>query len=208
MDGGEGERLTEPSGSDKTPFSDIPEDPYDFQHVPKYRGGNRVTRNKLNPRPIKVPTIRAGGARPSANPDAGYWNLVVGACLLLWFLYIVAHNELQTWAQILFWAPAPAVQVAPASGSSSAASGTPTPATTAAGAAQGAAASGAALSSGTWGGIGSLFNPSQGIGNMIQKFQSAPVGAGGAQNNPLSTQITPPGQSIFSGILKNFGFGK
>jgi uncharacterized integral membrane protein len=95
-----------------TEFSDIPEQPYDWQHVPKYRGGNRVTRNKLDPVAMKMPRVRAAsGARPSTNPDKGYWNLVVGAMFLLFLLYVIAHNELQTWANILFWKPSAPVQV-------------------------------------------------------------------------------------------------
>jgi hypothetical protein len=89
-------------------FDDL-EQPYDFQNVPRYRGGNRVTRNPLNPVAVKKPSIRlpirgaskrlvtgtaniAGGG----SADTGYWNLVVGAMFLLFFLYVIAHNELGT----------------------------------------------------------------------------------------------------------------
>jgi uncharacterized integral membrane protein len=203
-----------------TEFSDIPEDPYDFQNVPRYRGGNRVTRNKLNPTPvarkvtgrIAAPVKRATGIKlpkgATGSGDNGYWTMIIAACLLLWFLYVCAHNELQTWASILFWKPAAPVQVGAAAAAAAPTTGTPTPSSVAAGVAQGAAASGAALSSNTWAGLGSLFDPRQGIGNMWNQFKNAPVGPGGAQNNPLSTQITPPGQSIFSGYLKSFGLTK
>jgi hypothetical protein len=57
--------------------------------------------------------LRASPAGAGAGPDAdkGYWNLVVGAMFLLFLLYVIAHNELQTWANILFWKPAAPVQV-------------------------------------------------------------------------------------------------
>jgi hypothetical protein len=123
-------------------YADL-EQPYDWQHVPKYRGGNRVTRNKLNPVAVKKPSLKlpirgvskrlvSGTARvASGGPvDTGYWNLVVGAMFLLFLLYIVAHNEVQTWANILFWSPAKAVQVGdspltPGSAASAAAAGPP-----------------------------------------------------------------------------------
>src|ERR1035437_3584267 len=145
-----------------TEFSDIPEDPYDFQNVPRYRGGNRVTRNKLNPTPvarkvtgrIAAPVKRATGIKlpkgATGSGDNGYWTMIIAACLLLWFLYVVAHNELQTWANILFWKPAAPVQVAAAAAPTAAApTGTPTPSSVAAGVDQGMAASAKALSSGT-----------------------------------------------------------
>jgi hypothetical protein len=104
-------------------FGDL-EQPYDWQNIPHNRGGNRVTRNKLNPVPLKSPVakhaiklpvaktaIRAGRGVAAISGEDGYWNLVVGACFLLFVLYIIAHNEVQTWANILLWSPAPPVQV-------------------------------------------------------------------------------------------------
>lgn len=99
--------------------------PYDWQNVPHYRGGNRVTRNRLNPGAkspvsraakavIKAP-VRVGrgvtGKGRGASGDTGYWNLVIAECLLLFVLYVIAHNEVQTWANILFWRPAAPIQV-------------------------------------------------------------------------------------------------
>jgi hypothetical protein len=137
VDGGKGEiHMTE--------FSDIPEQPYDWQHVPRYRGGNRVTLNRLNPKPLKTPRsparlapavkkvtgLKVPRGATASDPDNGYWNLVASACFVLFFLYIVAHNELQAWANILLWQPAKAIQVGdspltPGSAASAAAAGPP-----------------------------------------------------------------------------------
>jgi hypothetical protein len=206
-----------------TEFSDIPEDPYDFQNVPRYRGGNRVTRNKLNPKPGKLPVMRAGGAVAShaaaAGNDGGYWNLVVGACLLLWVLYVVAHNEVQTWANILFWSPAPAVQVTPATGGSAAGSG---------------AAAGTANTIGTLGALGGSQSSALGLGSLfgtlsgglqggalstpgiIQSIPGAVTGAGGGLATPATPSGSGAGGMLGSGfwnggvgsMLKRFGFGK
>src|ERR1035437_3482626 len=106
-----------------TEFSDIPEQPYDWQHVPKYRGANRVTRNPPLAPKARMPSAR--GARGSSKllpkllpkvagqspNDDGYWHMVVATALLLFVLYVAAHNEIGIWAKILFWSPAAPVQV-------------------------------------------------------------------------------------------------
>jgi hypothetical protein len=190
------------------------EQPYDWQNVPRYRGGNRVTRNKLNPvngghGKLRLPMARVakaairapGGKGRGAAPDYdnGYWNLVAGACFLLFFLYIVAHNELGTWAKILFWAPAKPVQVGDS----------PTPAAVQA---AGAAALG-------------QINPAAGIGALPFALPNLIMGAGGGSGGAgipgvAATPTTPwgsgPGGILGSGfwngpvggMLKKFGYGK
>jgi hypothetical protein len=202
------------------PVDDL-EQPYDWQNVPHYRGGNRVTRNPLNPPartgrsiPLKSPIrgaskrLVAGTTRVASggSADNGYWNLVAGACFLLFFLYIVAHNELQAWANILLWSPSPPVQV----GSSS---------TTAGSQALGGNSAGGATPAGvtslTPGGTpqlpGALMWPSNflnngidGVINQLNRVAGAPTGAVG------------PGGVLGSGfwngpvgsMLKRFGYGK
>jgi hypothetical protein len=218
--------MTEPSGSvksgAKTPFSDIPEDPYDFQHVPKYRGGNRVTRNPLNPRParaIKLPSIRASASGASPDADAGYWNLVVGACLLLWLLYIVAHNELQTWAGILFWSPAPAVQVAststtPPGSAAAVAAGTNVAGQAATGASQAGALGLPSWLGGLSGGLQGGILSGPGLISAIPNAVTGQTGPGTA--SPATPSGSGPGGMLGSGfwngpagsMLKRFGFGK
>jgi uncharacterized integral membrane protein len=190
------------------------EQPYDWQNVPKYRGGNRVTRNKLNPvtpkarrvaGALKMPMTRsAGGARlpkgaATSSGDSGYWNLIVGAMFLLFLLYIVAHNEVQAWANILFWSPSKAVQVGDS----------PT-----AGAVQAAAVASAAQT-----------NPASGVPGFLFALPSLIQGAGGGLGGAgapgvAATPQTPwgsgPGGILGSGfwngpagsILKRFGYGK
>ena len=209
-----------------TEFSDIPEQPYDWQNVPHVRGGNRVTRNKLNPVAIKVPRVssasgKTGSALSAASaasgPDAdnGYWNLVVGAMFLLFLLYVVAHNELQTWANILFWKPAAPVQVAAA-----AASPASSPASAGTASTIGALA-GAGASQSSALGLGSLF------GTVSGGLQGAAISTPGiigsipnavTSGTGLATPATPSGSGaggmLGSGfwngpvgtILKKFGY--
>jgi uncharacterized integral membrane protein len=214
VDGWEGTGLM-------TEFSDIPEDPYDFQNVPRYRGGNRVTKNKLNPVAIKIPKVSGRGISSQAGPDAdhGYWNLVVGAMFLLFLLYVVAHNELQTWANILFWKPAAPVQVAAAS--SAAPSSAPLAAV--GGNVTGQAATGAAqagaLGLPSW--LGGLSGGLQGGAISAPGIiSSIPNAVTGQTGSGVATPATPwgsgPGGILGSGfwngpagsILKQFGYGK
>jgi hypothetical protein len=144
--------------------------------------------------------LATGAARVAGGgDDNGYWNLVVGACFLLFLLYIVAHNELQAWANILFWKPAAPVQV-----------GTPpTPA-----AVQAAAKD--ALTQ---------INPAAGIGalpfalpNLIQGAGGGLGGAGvpGVAATPQTPWGSGPGgilgSQFWNGpvgtMLKKFGYGK
>jgi hypothetical protein len=207
-----------------TEFTDIPEDPYDFQNVPRYRGKNRVTRNPLNPvapkppKPVKLPVIRAPSGGVSADPDAGYWNIVVGECFLLFLLYVVAHNELQTWANILFWKPADPVQVAAGSASPGSAAASAVGGNVAGQAATGAAQAGA-LGLPSW--LGGLSGGLQGGAISAPGIISAiPNAVSGQTGTGVATPATPsgsgPGGMLGSGfwngpvgsILKKFGYGK
>jgi hypothetical protein len=182
-------------------FADL-EQPYDFQNVPRYRGGNRVTRNKLNPvaakpavpRPVvskpRMPAARSarGGPVSKALPtiagtkpgDASYWHMLVAAALVLWVIYAAAHNELGTWAKILFWSPAAPVQVGPASttGSDAAAK---TAGDAIAGGVKTGADQAAALGLPSW--LGGLSGGGQSaagvIPSIMQLIPSAISGAGG-----------------------------
>jgi hypothetical protein len=202
-------------------YADL-EQPYDWQNVPRYRGGNRVTRNKLNPvtpkarrvaSALKMPMTRsAGGARlpksAATSGDSGYWNMIVGACFLLFLLYIVAHNEVQTWANILFWSPAPPVQV-----------GSPlTPGSAASAAAAGPPAIGAPLVNPVSNTLGALqglgFFPSQFQGitpqsGMLGAIIGAPIPAGTSTTPPVTGAATGGFQSTPLGsMLKRWGIIK
>ena len=202
-------------------YADL-EQPYDWQNVPKYRGGNRVTRNRLNPVAVKKPSLKlpirgapkrlaTGAARVAGggSADNGYWNMVVAAMFLLFFLYIVAHNELGIWANILFWKPAAPVQVGPPI----------TPGSPASAAAAGPPANMIPMAQNNP--ISNTLGALQGMGIFPQTFQGitpnsgmlgaiigAPIPAGQPGSNPAVAPSTSTGgfqSSPLGSMLKRWG---
>ena len=100
------------------------------------------------------------------------WNFAAGAIAVLFIIYIPAKDELGTYLQMFLYTP-PAGPMPTSS----------TPATVVGGALAGAGASGSAIMSGN---IGSLFDPSQGLNNIWQKwFGPAPAGNSVGTGGPI-----------------------